>query len=110
MVMGLLLVASAAFAGEAEMIGVPCAEYVDVMKVRTNCEVIPVQQVNAKSWRMRLYKRCLVEHKLRPWDSAEKLAVCAENAPEEVPMPTAALSPESCKLPPWKRPKGLVCK
>jgi hypothetical protein len=110
MVMGLLLAASAAFAGDAEMIGVPCAEYVEVMKVRTNCAVIPVQQVNANSWRKRLYERCLIEHKLRPWDSVAKREVCAESASEEQPMPTAALSPESCTLPPWKRPNGLVCK
>lgn len=97
----------------AETIEVPCEDYQRVMNVRMACDAIPMVPVDSVRWQKRLYDRCLTEHNYVPWKGGVP-AACLALQPDRSEIATATPgqpSPEAaCRLPPWKRPKGLVCK
>lgn len=108
-----VLVLMCAGAAQAATTQVPCEEYVRVMNARVACEAMPMVPVESARWQKRLYERCLSEHNFVPW-KGDVPAACQALQPERAEVATATRgqpSPEAaCKLPPWKHPKGLVCK
>lgn len=92
----------------ADVIRVPCEEYVVVMKARMVCEAMPMVPVDERRWRHVHHMNCLKENGLRPWDAGVD-AACGATSPDPVAKPPKATE---CipGMPPWKQPKGLKCK
>lgn len=104
-----LLVAQVA---HAEVIQVACAEYQEVMATKAPCQAVATMPVDSARWNARLFDRCLHEHGSSPL-KGDVPAACAQYQAEPARRVAAlpAVSDEAaCKLPPWKRAKGLVCK
>ncbi len=94
-----LLFSSGAY---AQMVNVPCQEFVEVTGKKMACDKIPVLKMSKDKW------------------EAEKAAAEEQNADDAETPPwkreakpgKVAKEPEviaDCDLPPWKRPKGLKC-
>lgn len=104
-----LLVAQAA---HAEVIQVACSEYQEVMGTKAPCQSVATMPVESARWNARLFDRCLQEHGGSPLKGGVP-AACTQFQEESTRRVAAlpAVSDEAaCKLPPWKRAKGLVCR
>jgi len=90
----------------AETIEVSCEDYQRVMNVRASCAAKPMWPVNTERWRGKLHQACMKEHQLTPMSNSD---ACADTAPAPRAEMAQVSDAAACKLPPWKRRKGLVC-
>lgn len=84
----------------AQMVSVPCEEFVEVTGNKMACNKIPMIKMSKEKWdaeRAASEERNSGEADLPPWKRKGKAPAAAE--------PVA----NGCDMPPWKRPEGLKC-
>ena len=94
-----LLFSSGAY---AQMVNVPCQEFVEVTGKPMACDKIPVIKMTQAKWeaeKSAAEERNSPDADIPPWKRAGK---AAKSAPE-------TSSANGCDVPPWKRSPGLKC-
>lgn len=95
---GLLFCASA----HAEMVSVPCAEFVEVTGNPIACDKMPVIKMSKAKWdaeKASAQGKKSGEADLPPWKRGSQGKTAVADAPVS----------NGCDLPPWKRPENLKC-
>ena len=98
MTFGLLLSVSA----YAQMVSVPCQDFVEVTGKPMACDKIPVIKMSQAKWeaeKSAAEERNSPDADIPPWKRAGKAAQPA----------TKVSTANGCDVPPWKRSPGLKC-
>lgn len=86
---------------QAQMVSVPCEEFVAVTGKKIACDKLPAVKMSQEKWAAE--KAAAQERSSAdatpPWEREEKRG---KQATEHQVI-------ADCKLPPWKRPQGLKC-
>lgn len=86
----------------AQMVSVPCQEFVEVTGKPMACDKIPVIKMSQAKWeaeKSAAEERNSPDADIPPWKRPGK---AAKSAPE-------TSSANGCDVPPWKRSPGLKC-
>jgi hypothetical protein len=105
MVIGLgVAVVFASGAAMAEIVSVPCAEFVQTTGKRMPCDKVPVLKMSREQWdkeKATAQRRASTNSDLPPWKQRGK--------PATSPRQKTLAETNPCSLPPWKRPSGVKC-